>query len=67
MTPESAVNPGFPVSAAERWQLWEGKARRRLGTAKTEAPMVGDGENEGRPESRSRRNARVHGAIPGAG
>ena len=29
--------------------------------------MVGDGENEGRPESRSRRSASVHGAIPGAG
>ena len=28
--------------------------------------MVGDGENEGRPESRSRRSASVHGAIPGA-
>ena len=28
--------------------------------------MVGDGENEGRPESRSRRSVSVHGAIPGA-
>ena len=26
--------------------------------------MVGDGENEGRPESRSRRSASVHGAFP---
>ena len=66
MTPELAVNPGFPVSAAERWQLWERKARRRLGTAKTEAPMVSDGENEGRPEGRFRKNASVHGEIPGA-
>ena len=29
--------------------------------------MVGDEENEGRPESRSRRSASVHGTIPGAG
>ena len=29
--------------------------------------MVGDGENEGRPETRSRRDLSVHGAIPGAG
>ena len=64
MTPESAVNPAFPVAAVERWQLWEVKARRR---AKTEAPIVGDGENEGRPESRSRRSESAHGTIPGAG
>ena len=30
MTPESAVNAAFPVAAVERWQLWEGKARRRI-------------------------------------
>ena len=67
MTPESAVNPALPVAAVERWQLWEVKARRRiLGRAKTEAPMVGAGGNEGRPESRSRRSTSVHGAIPGA-
>ena len=29
--------------------------------------MMGDGENEGRSESRSMRSASVHGAIPGAG
>ena len=29
--------------------------------------MVDDGENEGRPESRSRRSTSVHGAIPEAG
>ena len=29
--------------------------------------MVGDGENEGRRKSRSRRSGSVHGAIPGAG
>ena len=52
---------------AERWSLWERNARRRLGTAKTEEPMVGDGENEGGPERRSRRNASVYGVIPGAG
>ena len=28
---------------------------------------MGDGENEGRPESRSRRSASVRGVIPGAG
>ena len=65
MTPETAVNPGFPVSAAAQWQLREGKARQI--TAKTEAPIVGDGENEGRPERRCKRNSSVHGATPGAG
>ena len=67
MTPDSAVNPAFPDAAVERWQLWEGKARRRIRRAKTEAQIVGDRENEGRPESRSRRSASVHGVIPGAG
>ena len=66
MTPELEVNPGFPASPAERWQLWEAKARRMIRRAKTESPIVVDGENEGRPESRSKRSASVDGAIPGA-
>ena len=61
MTPESAVNPGFTVKAPGRKRPDEG-----LGSAKTEAPMVGDGGNEGRPESRSRRIASVYGDIAGA-
>ena len=38
-----------------------------LGRGNMKVPMVGDGENEGWPESRSRRSASVHGAIHGAG
>ena len=34
---------------------------------KTGAPMVGAGENDGWPASRSRRSASVHGAFSGAG
>ena len=67
MTPESVVNP------AVQWRRWSdgssGKERPGdgLGRAKTEAPTMGDGENEEGPESRLGRSASVRGAIPGAG
>ena len=46
---------------------WKLMVRRRRGGPENDAPMVGDGENKGRPERRSRTSASVRGAFPGAG